>query len=71
MESNLTMSDLREGHNYGYDLRGESKYLKCSLRRTLTEWLVTIQEGDMKGTRWVINENTISRLKKIQNKNEQ
>lgn len=61
----MNITDLKEGHIYEYNLgHTEPKYVKCVLRRTLTEWLVTVKEGDMKGTKWVINSNTISRLKK-------
>jgi hypothetical protein len=61
----LSITDLKEGHNYEYNLGNtEPKYVKCILRRTLTDWLVNVTEGDMKGTKWIINSNTISRLRK-------
>lgn len=63
----LNITDLKEGHTYEYNLgHNETKYVKCILRRTLTDWLVTVTEGDMKGTKWVINSNTISRLRNEQ-----
>lgn len=61
----LNITDLKEGHSYEYNLgHDKPNYVKCILRRTLTDWLVTVTEGDMKGTKWVINSNTISRLRK-------
>ena len=61
----LNIADLKEEDNYEYNLgHTEPKYVKCVLRRTLTDWMVTVTEGDMKGTKWIINSNTISRLRK-------
>lgn len=73
IENNIQISHLKIGGIYEYNLGHENpKWVKCVIKTpkkmikvSSPELFATITEGDMKGTRWVINERTISRLREV------